>query len=458
MPNRRRRIARKPGTNRHFLISQTDSRRVEEISEGGAESRLRTLLAAFPERGHGQRLRQEATERLNPCRRFSVLALRPDEVAEGAEAEASIDGEDPWVSIAAHVDRFCQRTGAFWGLGDTGCLVVYVPDRDGSECLELVRRLQDDIRTCTGRTATAAVATYPTLDYSRQETPANASKALDHAAFFGPNSRVLFDAVSLNISGDKYYERGDIPAAMREFEHALAMDDSNVNVHNSLGVCHAVLGDHEKALEQFSTALGLDSNEYMAIYNIGLIHALRGRRDTALGFFLRSNEMRPDVYEILFQTGRLYLEMNQPQAARPYLEHASRVRGKSGSVYRLLGDCYTSVGWTEKAISAYKKAVKANPGDAMALSALGGLFDEKGENPEIALVFCRESVRLAPDNALFRRRLGALLVKMNQFEEALEQFEEAGRLGADASEEIRQVREQMAGGLTDRGCEAQGAG
>jgi len=170
---------------------------------------------------------------------------------------------------------------------------------------------------------------------------------------------------------------------------------------------------------------------------------LLGRRETALGFFLKANALRDDVFEILVQTGKLYLEMGQPKAARPFLEHASRLRAKSGNAYRLLGDCYAAVGLPEKAVGAYQRAVKANPADSMALSALGCLFGEKGENPEIAMVFCKESVRLAPDNALFHRRLGALYVKLNRLEQALEEFEQAGRLGQDAAEDIRRVRERM---------------
>jgi tetratricopeptide (TPR) repeat protein len=443
MANRRRRIARKAAADRHFLISQTDSRRIEEPSAIGLEHIREALRADFPGLLHGQCLQDEATERLNACRRFGVLVLRPDELPEVPDAEPSPAGQDHCVTIAVQVDTLCRRIDAFWGIEDAGCFVIYVPDRSPHDCLELVHSLQESIRIHAAGTVTAGVAAYPTLDYPRLATLENARKALDHAAFFGPNSRVVFDAVSLNISGDKYYERGEINLAVREFERALALDATNVNVLNSLGVCHAVLGHYERALENFSTALRLDSDEYMAVYNIGLIHSLRGRREAALGFFLKASELRPDVYEILFQTGKLYLEMGQPQAACPYLEQASRVRGKSATVYRLLGDCYAGLGLPEKAISAYKKAVKANPADAAALSDLGRLFDEKGENPEISLVFFRESVRLAPENELFRRRLGALYVKMNQLEDALEQFQHAGRLGRDVSEEIRQVRERM---------------
>lgn len=443
MANRRKKIARKAGASRHFLLSQTDSRRVEDLPEYGVERARNALLAAFPDVLYGHQLRQEAIERLNNCDRFGVIVLRPDEAPAADRADAAAPDGDPLVPIAERLEAACRRTGAFWGIEDSGLLAGYWPNLEAAECVEQARSLQEEIRTRIGRTVMAGVAVHPTLDYPRQQVLENARKAIDHAAFFGPGSRVAFDAVSLNISGDKYYEHGDIASAIREFEHALALDGGNVNVRNSLGVCYAVLGDYERALEQFSTVLRLESGEYMAVYNIGLIHALLGRRDTALGFFLKANALRDDVFEILVQTGKLYLEMGQAQSARPFLEHASRLRAKSGNVYRLLGDCYAAVGLPEKAIGAYQKAVKANPADSMALSALGCLFGEKGENPEIAMVFCKESVRLAPDNALFRRRLAALYSKLNRLEEALEEFEQAGRLGQDAAEDIRRVRERI---------------
>jgi tetratricopeptide (TPR) repeat protein len=445
MPNRRKKIARKAGASRHFLMSQTDSRRLDELPRYGVDHARKALLAAFPDVLTGERLVRESLERLRDSRRFGVVVIRPDGGrASGAPDDPGLD-PDVLTRMTACMQTACLRAGGFWGIEDAGMLAGYWPDREAAECLELARSIQDEIRSATSRTATAGIAVYPTLDYPPQQILENACKAVDHAAFFGPNSRVAFDAVSLNISGDKFYEQGDLPSAIREFERALALDGSNANVHNSLGVCYAVLGDYDRALERFSAALRLNSGEYMAVYNIGLVHALSGRREAALGFFLNANALRGDVFEVLLQTGKLYLEMGQPQAARPVLEHAARLRVKSGNVFRLLGDCYAATGLPEKAIGAYRKAVKANPGDSLALSALGCLYDQKGENPEIALVFCKESVRLVPDNPVFRRRLGGLYFKLNRLEEALEQFEQAGRLGCDAADDIRHVRERMGG-------------
>jgi Flp pilus assembly protein TadD len=112
-------------------------------------------------------------------------------------------------------------------------------------------------------------------------------------------------------------------------------------------------------------------------------------------------------------------------------------------VHRHLGECYEALDLVPKAIDAYRKAVRHNAADPHALSALGCLFDRTGENPEIARVFCRESVRLAPQNPLFHQRLGLLELKQDRLEESLEALEEARRLGLDTTEAIGKVRERM---------------
>jgi len=91
-------------------------------------------------------------------------------------------------------------------------------------------------------------------------------------------------------------------------------------------------------------------------------------------------------------------------------------------------------------IRSYKKVLRQNPNDAESLSALGYLFDLQGENPEITTIFCQQSIEIAPENGLFRYRLGNLYLKRDQLENALEQFQKANDLGYDASDLIRQVQ------------------
>jgi len=436
---KRRKIARREETSRHFLLSQTHRRKVDDAPDLGADGVRQILIQAFPSLRCGVDFRQAALEQMGGGA-FVALVIRPD---DPLETWMAAPGSDALAGVAACLDEACRAAGGLWGVEASGLLAGLWPRCNAAEGLDVARGLQEQVHLRTGRTVTIGVAAHPTLDYAPLEALENARKAAEHAAFFGPNSRVAFDAVSLNISGDTCYERGDIPAAIHEFQKALQLDPQNVNVHNSLGVCYGVLGDHGRALEAFAHALSLESGEYMAVYNMGLIHLLQGRREEALEQFLRAGDMHGDIFEIQFQTGKLRLEMGNPQAARPLLERAARMRSRSGNAQRLLGDCYAELNLPEKAIGAYQKAVKVNPGDSLALSALGRLFDERGENPEIAMIFCKESVSLSPQNPLFRKRLGRLYLKLNRLEEALKEFEQAGLLGQDSAEDIRRVRERM---------------
>ena len=207
------------------------------------------------------------------------------------------------------------------------------------------------------------MASFPTITYKKSEIINNARKALDHASFFGANSLVAFDDVSLNISGDKYYEKGKIQKAINEFNLALELDPNNVNVHNSLGVCYGLQSHYDSAIANLQKAIALDPGEYMAYYNLGLVHLLIEQRDRALEYFLDADKINGNNYEVAFQTGKLYLETGNLKNCRPYLERAAELEPESGQVYRYLGDCYAAVQMPEAAISAYKKAIKHNPHD-----------------------------------------------------------------------------------------------
>ncbi|MGD8292576.1 MAG: tetratricopeptide repeat protein, partial [Desulfobacterales bacterium] len=290
---------------------------------------------------------------------------------------------------------------------------------------------------------TIGIASYPIITFKKPDTIDNARKALEHAAFFGPGSTVVFDGVSLNISGDKLYENGNIQGAIDEFKLALLLDPSNVNVHNSLGVCYGLQGEYEAAIEEFKTAAAIDPQEYMAMFNLGLVHTLKNQPKEALNFFLNADKINGDVYEVAFQSGKLYLESGALKKARPYMERAVKLDPDSGAAHRYLGECYAAENMTHEAITAYKKAIRLNPHDAASMSALGCLLDGQGENPEITLMFCRESVDISPENGLFRYRLGQLYYKQNRLDDALAEYKKAEQFGFDVASDIQELKNRL---------------
>ena len=417
----------------------------------------KSLGSTFPGILAGDGFLGHASQKLETWDRFFAMAIRiePDEreraetkLRENETAPAHGVTGDTMNVVAEMLDQLCDRVSGFWGIVAEDCLGCFVPEMDASETLEAAQKLREDIASKTAFCASAGISGYPLLDYSKEDILGNALKALEHASFLGPDSMVEFDAVSLNISGDKLYQNGDIDGAVKEFQTALLMDSENVNVRNSLGVCYGVRGEHARALEEFDIAMRLDPEDVMAPYNAGLTHLMTGDEDKALEFFLRAYMLDENQFEVSLRLGRLYLNRDDCEAALRYLEKAVELKKESAAAHRFTGECRAKMGMVEEAIRSYSDAIKANGNDAYSLSALGGLFADQGRNMEIAMVFCEQSVELAPESGPFRYRLGSLYFKDGQFSKALEQFERAAELGSDCEEIIAETKERISDSLS----------
>jgi len=431
------------GSASHFLFSKTDIGRLKEVKKTEIIDANEAVKSAFPNMRSGNDFIDYANQQLGAIDQFSAMVIRLDQVNEDNDQDQPPEGNDGHVDVAGIIDRLCRKENGLWGTLEAGLLGSFLPARNGSDSLELARGLQTRLVEKFGKTVTIGMASFPTIKYKPTEIINNARKALDHATFFGANSLVAFDDVSLNISGDKFYEKGEIQKAIDEFKLALEIDPNNVNVHNSLGVCYGLQSHYDLAIAAFQKAIAIDPGEYMALHNLGLVHLLIEQRDRALEYFLDAYKINGNDFEVAFQTGKLYLETGNFKKSRPYLERAAEREPESGQVYRYLGDCYAADHMPDAAISAYKKAIKHNPHDASAMSALGNIFDKQGENPEITLMFLRESVTLSPENGLFHHRLGRHFSNQHRLNSALKEFVKAKSFGYDAAEDIKAIKNRQ---------------
>jgi len=421
---------------RQFLFYKTDSK-IHDIKYDTKFSASQTGLSdEFPDMLTGKEFIDHALAKLNSSIKFGAMVIRIDNMFHGNEKSVKENASELLVKVAKIIDSICKKDKGLWGQIGYDMFGWFCFEKNNDSCMQLAHKTQKDVKELLNETVSIGLAFYPTTNFNKHQIIDNAVKALDHAAFFGPNSSVAFDAVSLNISGDKLYQKGDINGAIEEFKKGLLLDPLNVNLHNSLGVCYGVLGSFEKAKKEFETAIRLYSNEGMAIYNSGLVNLLMDNKDKALELFLEAESIGENVFEVEFQLGKLYLELGKPEKGKKHIEKAVGLKAESGAAFRCLGDCNKAINMIDEAISSYKKAIKLNPNDADSLSALGYLFDIKDESVEIATIFCRKSVEISPENGLFRHRLGRLYFKQNQYEDALKEFQKANDLGCDSIEFI----------------------
>ena len=429
---------------KEFLFYKTKATPKKDAGQVLSSVETNRILKAFPDILSGKTFIENALARFETSEKFESMVIKIDRLNhEGSESDDN-DQIDIWLDVAKVIDTICSRENGMWGRLDQGMFGCFFSPTNQTPPLEFARKIKKTIAESTDETISIGIASYPTLGFTRSQIIENAGKALDHAAFFGPDSIVPFDAVSLNISGDNLYQNGDVQGAIAEFKTALLLDPSDINVRNSLGVCYGILGDYKKALKEFKATLKLDPDEVMALYNIGLVNMLAGKNAEALRYFLDADRKKEeDIFEVAFQIGRVYLDMGKSEIAKEFLEKALKLNPESWSVLHSLGECCTALNMTDEAISAYKKAIRLNPNDAESLSALGCLFDLLGENPEITTIFCQQSIDIAPENGLYRYRLGSLYLKRNQLEDALIQFQKAHDLGYDARKMIIKIKKLM---------------
>ncbi len=422
--------ARTRASDDQFLFSSARERAGTDPHEHLETISVKRLQKAFPDVDLSDTLSRATWPVVSDWPRFGAMAIKIDQMTHNDSADDAI------VELAGAIHAVCGETGGIWGMLDHELLGCLVPGKTQNQCMALADTIKQRFSADRPETLSVGVAMFPTLSYEKYHILDNAKKAIDHAAFFGPGSITAFDAVSLNISGDRFYQENDIDAAVSEFMLALMIDPENINVHNSLGVCYGIQGKLDAALDQFSAAMQLDAKEIMPIYNAGYVHFLKKEYSRSLEYFLQAERIDADVFEIALQTGRTYLEMAQPDKGITHIETAIRLNPKSAVAQRLLGDALAALDRISDAESAYKNALKINSNDAFSLSALGGLYEARGKNADIALMFCKQAVDIDPYNGLLHHRLGRLYLNRNRVEEALDAFQQAQDLGHDAWEDI----------------------
>ena len=316
-----------------------------------------------------------------------------------------------------------------------GGIIVYM---DGEDGVSVLKWAEDIVNSCRdsdpGKTVSAGIACFPYSNFKKSEILFNCRKALAHAAFFGNSGVALFDAVSLNISGDIYFSDGDLVKAVKEYGAGLKCDDTDVNLHNSLGVTFAMMNKFPAARSCFERALSLDKKNLMSLYNIGLSELHHNRKKGALIYFKRAldcasgdvPEERALKKDLKRQIGVLASETGDYQLALDYLlpwYESSKIEKQAESVVFNIGQSYYGLNQSRKATAWLQRALQINQYDDRAMHLLGTVYHELGEGDEIALSLCRKSVELEPNNSKYRLGLAHLQFHFGMIVDARENLQ-----------------------------------
>ncbi len=315
--------------------------------------------------------------------RFAVVLVRGTGGAELGRRLATLVG--PSVPLVAAGD---------------GEAYVFLAGADRDQALAWAGEVRRKTLALDGGVA-VGIALYPCSRYPKAALPVNARKALRHAGFFEDHPVAVFDAVSCNISGDVYYNDGDLARAVREYRQGLAFDGESVNLLNSLAVVYVQMNRYRDAIPLFEKAAALDTTDFMAPFNLAFAYLEQGRVDAAIAAFEKALAIDPDSQDVLLQLGELYGRRQRFAEAAALLERlaatadAGRCQGVGGAAVQLaLAEAYRGLCRNREAIACLERAVRFHPRDGIALSLLGELYAEERQGDDIALSLCRQAVEL----------------------------------------------------------------
>ena len=377
----------------------------EDVPETPAPCEIDGGLEGFL--GHGdfrRALRQRAEERNHFVLALLRLELAGDAAAGGSPCHALGQAAGSWRKCLAGQEEAAGE-GVLCGLYGGNGLIFFHPVMDERPLLPLyesVCRTLDE----QGVRAACGLATYPFLQFRKGEMLECTLKALEYALLLPAPHVGVCNSLALNISADRRYSQGDIFGAVEEYKLALLADEENVLARNSLGVCMAALGRHHEARRHFLEALRRCSEPGQIAqtrYNLGTVCQQLGERRTAARYYRQCLAAEPEHLYAHLRLGQLCEEGGRRNEARRFYEEAARIEdrlregrqdGGPSLARRYLARVAARQRRGGEARELLHEALLRDPNDAASMLLMARLYLDGNEDPSVAELLARKSVRL----------------------------------------------------------------
>jgi tetratricopeptide (TPR) repeat protein len=255
---------------------------------------------------------------------------------------------------------------------------------------------------------------------------------------------------------------GDLAAARRALEGALAADAGILDAHQMLGGIAAQEEKWEEAIASYRRALALDPEHKASLFGLAAAYRRTGRADEALVGFERLLAIAPQDSKAAIAAADLLVEKGRRPDALALLERASKAAEAPPILANQLGELLAEEKRTDAARAEFERAIAANPELAQPHFNLGVLAEESGD-AATAVRRYEETLALQPKHlqALFNlgRLAGATGDRARQealWRDAIEAHPDFTRgryllakllmdTGGDLAEAERLVRDGLAG-------------
>lgn len=212
---------------------------------------------------------------------------------------------------------------------------------------------------------------------------------------------------------------------------------------NEEGAAFAQEAKFGKAEEVLREAVSLDPQNLSAIFNLGSVLIQVGKLKEAVEL-LETHSQKAETDAGLFaRLGDAYFTQKNTQKAQSAYERALELDGSLPKIPARLGTIYSLNNSLNKAIDQYLVAIEQEPENVEYLSNLVNLYLATNE-PQKAVSTAKRALQLKPSSQLYAS-LGAAYELQKEWENSLIAFQRAkdlGEKGDDVEEKIKLLRKK----------------
>jgi tetratricopeptide (TPR) repeat protein len=215
------------------------------------------------------------------------------------------------------------------------------------------------------------------------------------------------------LEGEKY------EAAVSAFNRAIAQDPSDYYAHFNLALAYTFLGRDQEGIAEYKKTLELRPKLYEAELNLGILLMRQKRAAEALPLLESAVEAKAGEYRPRYYLGEAQLETGALDKAAQTFRVALGLEDKAPA-HLGLAEALARTGKLAEAAPHFKRAAELDPEYKDSLLELAELYEKNGQADEAIAIY-----REFPSNPGAQERLGSLLLKSKQYDEALQRLEKA---------------------------------
>jgi len=243
-----------------------------------------------------------------------------------------------------------------------------------------------------------------------------------------------------------------------EAEEERTRDHLSSGVALKLGEAYLSLGQLDQADQKFQLALSLDPACGACDRNLARLAERQGNTEKALAYLIKAKQQAPDDPEILFEFGKVCLERNLLEDGLPALAKAASLKPNHDPYVYVLASANVAKGNLSTAASLFAGLLQKHPQDAILNYAIGSVYYLQGKYSEaeaslkrslreqadqvaasyyLALTYeaigqenqaisvFRNLLKDHPEHAPSYVKLGSILLRQHQYDEAQQRLERA---------------------------------